>query len=129
MIIMGLYVHYSPQCTYIIICGLAESPVTDTMSPVTDKVQSKSGYCSSLRSSPQTHFDFISLDRGQVGIEPTTSRTQIENHTTRPLTQSTYAFLAERSKALRSGRSIFGCVGSNPTECIDTHCYNHHQFW
>ena len=30
-----------------------------------------------------------------------------------------WAFLAERSKALRSGRSIFGCVGSNPTECID----------
>lgn len=28
------------------------------------------------------------------------------------------ALLAERSKALRSGRSIFGCVGSNPTECI-----------
>ena len=27
------------------------------------------------------------------------------------------ALLAERSKALRSGRSIFGCVGSNPTEC------------
>ena len=27
------------------------------------------------------------------------------------------AFLAEGSKALRSGRSIFGCVGSNPTEC------------
>ena len=27
------------------------------------------------------------------------------------------AFLAEWSKALRSGRSIFGCVGSNPTEC------------
>ena len=66
---------------------------------------------------------------GQVGIEPTTSRTQIENHTTRPLTQLTYAFLAERSKALRSGRSIFGCVGSNPTECIDTLCYNHYQFW
>ena len=27
------------------------------------------------------------------------------------------AFLAEWSKALRLGRSIFGCVGSNPTEC------------
>ncbi len=27
------------------------------------------------------------------------------------------AFMAEWSKALRSGRSIFGCVGSNPTEC------------
>ena len=27
------------------------------------------------------------------------------------------AILAEWSKALRSGRSIFGCVGSNPTDC------------
>ena len=26
--------------------------------------------------------------------------------------------MAERSKALRSGRSLFGGVGSNPTECI-----------
>ena len=72
-------------------------------------------------------YNHCNSSGGQVGIEPTTSRTQIENHTTRPLTQSTYAFLAERSKALRSGRSIFGCVGSNPTGCIDTHCYNHHQ--
>ena len=29
------------------------------------------------------------------------------------------AVLAEWSKALRSGRSIFGCVGSNPTGCND----------
>ena len=28
------------------------------------------------------------------------------------------AFLAEWSKALRSGRSFFGSVGSNPTGCI-----------
>ena len=28
------------------------------------------------------------------------------------------ATLAEWSKALRSGRSIFGCVGSNPTGCM-----------
>lgn len=28
------------------------------------------------------------------------------------------AFMAEWSKALRSGRSFFGSVGSNPTECI-----------
>ena len=30
---------------------------------------------------------------------------------------NTIAVLAEWSKALRSGRSIFGCVGSNPTGC------------
>jgi hypothetical protein len=29
--------------------------------------------------------------------------------------------LAEWSKALRSGRSIFGFVGSNPTGCILAH--------
>ena len=31
--------------------------------------------------------------------------------------KDTIALVAEWSKALRSGRSIFGCVGSNPTQC------------
>ena len=30
--------------------------------------------------------------------------------------------MAERSKALRSGRSIFGCVGSNPTP-VNSFCF------
>ena len=33
------------------------------------------------------------------------------------------AFLAECSKALRSGRSFFGSVGSNPTGCIHLYFY------
>ena len=42
--------------------------------------------------------------------------------------ERTSAFLAERSKALVSSSSIFGCVGSNPTECILKNTYSKQMF-
>ena len=54
---------------------------------------------------------------GQVGIEPTTSRTQIENHTTRPLTHSLYVMIT----LLRAPRIELGtyCVLSSRHNQLD----------
>ena len=37
--------------------------------------------------------------------------------------------MAEWSKALRSGRSIFVCVGSNPTECKKIYYYYYYYYY
>ena len=50
-----------------------------------------------------------------------------------PVSNYLPAFLAERSKAVDSSSIIFGCVGSNPTECTFKNTYsqimNNRQRW
>ena len=72
----------------------------------------------------------VYAEGGQVGIEPTTSRTQIENHTTRPLTHSLHVLMI--TLLLRAPRIELGtyCVLSSRHNQLDhariwfayTHC-------
>ena len=65
----------------------------------------------------KTIYACMHAEGGQVGIEPTTSRTQIENHTTRPLTHSLYVMIT----LLRAPRIELGtyCVLSSRHNQLD----------
>ena len=77
-----------------------------------------------MRCTVQKNYLCVYAEGGQVGIEPTTSRTQIENHTTRPLTHSLYVMIT----LLRAPRIELGtyCVLSSRHNQLDqariTHC-------
>ena len=66
----------------------------------------------------QTKSIIHSVYGGQVGIEPTTSRTQSENHATRPLTHwFIYIFITHT----RQNKVVRACVRAPRIE-LGTHC-------